>query len=165
MRIPGIKNIACALASSMPADVELKAAAHQVPDISEVQFTPIAFIGEPVCDVESSNENNGSSSSVVLTFVTEHRLEYRRHAWIVQLENGETYLIGSRDSIPSFSCKDTSAGASTANHSETTIKLDSFCAWVSMGDVVPSDAEGSVIFDSWREITEEEVDQIINQLN
>ena len=166
MRVPGIKNIACAPASSIPANVELAAAAGLVPDLEGVQFTPVAFVGEPVCDVETSNEHNGSSSSVVLSFISERRLNYRQHVWVVQFVNGESYLIGSQDSIPSFTCKDSTAGAASANHAEITVKLDSACAWVSLGDLIPmSEADASVSYESWREITEEEVDQIINQLN
>ena len=165
MRVPGIKNIACAPASSIPADVELKAVAGIVPDLSGIQFTPVAFVGEPVCDVEQSNKHNGSASSVVLSFVSTRRLDFRRHVWVVWTVDGGMYLIGSRDSIPSFKCKDSTAGASSANHAEVTVELLSPCAWICMGNVIPSESGGSVIFETWREITEEEIDNIINNLH
>lgn len=167
MRIPGIKSIACAPCASLPADLEPVALAGGTPDISEITFSAIPFIGDPVCEVESSNENNGIGTRVTLTFNVERRVNYRRHAFVVTLHTGESYLIGSSDSIPKFSCKDTTAGPGTTNMSTVTIELSSFCAWVSVGDVAPiSDTDGgTVTFETWREITEEEVTSIINALS
>lgn len=166
MRKPGVRSIACAPASSLPADIELIAAAGGVPDISGVQFVGINHIGEARCEVESSNENNGSDTHVKLSFFVEHRVSFPRHVFVVTFRTGESYLIGSNESIPKFTCVDTVAGPEEANRSAVTVELTSFCAWINIGEVIPMDGgSGSVSFDTWREITEEEIDEMIMGLN
>ena len=150
----------------MPADLEMKALAGISADITGIEFTSVVFTGEPVCEVEESNENNGISRRVRLSFVTEGRISYRRHVWIVEKQTGEQMLIGSRESIPKFSCRDLSGGPGTANRAEVTVELESCCAWVSTSEAVPvATGDGTVRFDHWREMTEEEADSIIDNLN
>lgn len=165
MRVPGIKSIACALAENMPADWEMKAVAGGAPDITGIPFTAIAFIGSPVCEVEESDENNGLQHHTTLSFIVEQHISYHRHVWLVGLPNGANYLIGSKDSVPAFKCKDMTAAPGADNRAEVTIELDSFVAWVNIGGLVPQSTDnGIIIFDTWREITEEEVHNIIDGL-
>jgi len=155
MRIPGIKTIACAPAGSMPADIEMKALAGLTPDITGIAFTAIGFIGEPICEVESGNEENGNVHHIRLSFFIQNSISYRRHVWIVTKQTGENMLIGSRQSIPKFTCRDVSAGPGTANRAEVTVELDSCCSIINVGDVRPTATDdGYIRFEDWRQVAD-----------
>ena len=100
MRVPGIRTIAVAECKGLPADLELTAASGLQPNVSGVSFKAVPFVGDPICDIESTNENNGAASSVKMTFCVPFKPNYRRHCFAVSLATGETYLIGSKESIP-----------------------------------------------------------------
>ena len=155
MRIPGIKQLACVACSALPAELEMQVMAGMTPDVRGIAFTAVSFIGEAVCNVESSNEDNGNTHKFDLTFTTHDRINYRRHAWLVTKRTGETFLIGSKDSIPSFKCKDMTAGPTGKNAAEVTIALESPCSWVHIGDVAPTvHDDGTVTYDDWRSTAE-----------
>ncbi len=164
MRIPGIKSIMCCPASSLPADIEMKVAAGAQPSIIGVSFIDILFIGDPVCTLEDSNENNGNVHKVSLSFTTPGLISCRQNVWVVVTNAGETYLIGSRDSIPSFRCTDTTAGAAVKNASEVTIELESFCSWINVGDVLPTYIDGGyVTFQDWRKVADSTYAKIVHR--
>lgn len=166
MRIPGIRNICVTAAGNVPVDVELAVAAGLTPNLDGVVFTPVAFVGQPVCNVDESNENNGSECSVELTFNVEHRQQLSRHCFVVTLVSGESFLIGNAANVPAVSSKDTSAGPETTNQATIKVSLRSFCAWVSLGDLIPmSEGAAPVVYESWREITEQEVHDIVGDLD
>lgn len=167
MRVPGIKTIAVAECKDLPADLELTAASGQQPNVSGVSFSAVPFVGDPNCDIEYTNENNGAASSVKMSFRLPFRANYRRHCFAVGLATGETYLIGSKESIPMVTCKDTAAGPGTANQCVISVELSAFVAWIPLGNVLATPTgEGStpVGYEPWREITSTEIDAIINGL-
>ncbi len=161
MRVPGIKSIMCCPVGSLPADTEMKAAAGIPVSIVGIAFSEIVFVGEPVCDVENSNENNGNVHKMTLSFTVPGPISYRRHAWVVVTNSGATYLIGSPDSVPAFKCTDTTAGAATKNASEVTIELESFCSWINVGNVLPTYVDGGyVTFEDWRAVADATYSQL-----
>jgi len=167
MRVPGIRTIAVAECKDLPANLELTAASGQQPNVSGVSFTAVSFVGDPTCDIEDSNENNGAAASVKMTFCVPYRVNFRRHCFAVGLATGETYLIGSKESIPMVKCKDTAAGPGTANRCVISVELTAFVAWIPLGNVLATPSgEGSapVGYEQWREITSTEIDAIINGL-
>ncbi len=167
MRVPGIRTIAVAECKNIPADLEITAASGLQPNVSGVSFTAVPFVGDPNCDIEYTNENNGAASSVKMTFCLPFRANYRRHCFAVGLATGETYLIGSKESIPMVTCKDTAAGPGTTNQCVISVELSAFMAWIPLGNVLATPSgEGStpVGFEPWREITSTEIDEIINGL-
>lgn len=166
MRVPGIRTIAVAECKNLPADLELTAASGLMPDLSSISFTDVPFVGEPNCDIEYLNENNGTASAVKMTFCLPFRANYRRHCFIVGLATGETYLIGSKESIPLVTCKDTVAGPRTTNQCVIYVELTAFCAWIPLNVLATLSGESSptVAYEPWREITSTEIDSIINGL-
>ena len=159
MRVPGINSIAVTASANIPATVEMEAAAGVVPDLSGITFTSVPFVGEPVMDIEQSNVRGGQGTKVQLTFRIPFYEDYKDHVFFITTQSDEKYLIGTSDSIPLVSYKDAAAAPDTTNNVTVTVNLESFCACIRIGENEP------VIDADWREITEAEVDTIINSLN
>ena len=159
MRVPGIQGIAFTQASNINAELELQALSGISPDITAIQFTAISFVGAPTLELSDSNENNGSNQHASLTFVMEGSFRERKVAFVVTAANGAIYLIGSCNAIPSITTKDITDNPSTANRTEVTIEITSPIAWMTVNGRASISPELP-----WREITKEEIDEIINNL-
>lgn len=165
MRIPGITHIACCQAADLPKSLELEAMAEMTPSLEGVTFSGLKLTGDATLDIEDSNEHNGINKKAVLVFPTLSGLPGRSLAFAVTCLSGETFLIGTRDSVPSVSVKDSWGPPQNASRMEVTVSLSSPCAWLRIDSLVPvSDTEWSDSFgyDTWREVTEAEIDTIIN---
>lgn len=165
MIIPGIQTISYCPAANVPADIEMKSLCGESIDISQIDFTPIEFIGEPSLQVEDHNENNGDNKSAKLSFVSESRLSGKRLSFVVSTVNGATIIIGTAASVPSLKSSTAIAGAATQNACRYEVELSSPCAWIELNALLKSGATGLPVgYDPWREITEEEIDDIIDAL-
>lgn len=165
MRVPGIKSIAFISALDIDSSIELQAMSGISPDITHLQFTPFSFVGDPKLEISDSNENNGSNRKALLSFIVPFSFRERKCAFIVTASSGAIYLIGSADNVPAISTKDITAGPSTTNHVEVIVELSSPMAWIEVSGVIALGEEYPPVgWDVFREITEEEIDDIINNL-
>lgn len=160
MRVPGVKSIAFISASAVGSDIELQALAGVPVDISALLFTPIIFEGDPSLELNNNNENNGENRHVVFSFVTTGSFKQKHTAFLVTTLNGAMYLIGSANNVPAISTKNITAGPSSTNHVEVTIELSSPIAWIDVFGMISIDGQEYY----WREITVQEIDNIINKL-
>ena len=156
MIIPGVKYIGWCAINSVPADAELKAAAGIAVDISNVSFSALFVVGDATLELADSNENNGSNQKATLSFVTLSEFSQKRCAFIVQTVSGLKYLIGTRDSVPAVSIKDTYAGPTAAHGKAVSVELSAACAWIKLEGVeVTINADDFITFENWRQEAEE----------
>ena len=164
MIIPGVKYIGWCAINSVPADAELKAAAGIAVDISNVSFSALFVVGDATLELADSNENNGSNQKATLSFVTLSEFSQKRCAFIVQTVSGLKYLIGTRDSVPAVSIKDTYAGPTAAHGKAVSVELSAACAWIQViGQESIYTAEGYVTFEDWRQIAEATYAHIVHR--
>lgn len=165
MRVPGVKSIAFISALDIDSSIELQAMSGMSPDITHLKFTPFSFVGDPNLELSDSNENNGINRKALLSFIVPFSFRERKCAFIVTASSGAIYLIGSANNVPAISTKDITAGPSTTNHVEVNVELSSPFAWIEVSGVIALGTEYPPVgWDVFREITEEEIDDIINNL-
>lgn len=142
MRIPGVRQIAFCEAGGLPEDIELQALADITPQLTGVTFHALKLIGDATLDVDDGNENNGSNKKASLSFVTESALSGKELAFVVFCQSGERFLIGTRDSVPAVTIKDTWSPPQGASRREVSVSLSSHCAWIRIDSLVPVSDDG-----------------------
>ena len=139
MRIPGIVKIAACDPMVLPSDLMLIALSGGSIDIDGVPMTGLRIHGDSSLDVEQTNADNGVSETATLTFHTEQRLSSAMRAFVVETVGGAMWLIGTRESVPMVSQRDTTTAAGSANEVEVTVELTAARALLSLTGTAWSD--------------------------
>ena len=163
MIVPGVKEIFYTSASSITNQIVMQVLAGAEPDIDGIEFVPVKFIGEPVLDLTDNNENYGSNRKASLSFVPVVPFAARSCAFLINTASGASFIIGSASAVPSVSTGRTFTTAGSANNSQVEVELQSVLAWFEL-NAIAQETESPVNFDTWREITEEEVMEMVAAL-
>ena len=104
--LPGIKSIYYVPCTSLPSSLMLHALSS-MPIALTTGLVPIPFAGDPTCECESANNNNGPSQSVTLTFQSLEVIpEDIPIAFALTDVNGQSYLIGTKEQpYPLITCR------------------------------------------------------------
>lgn len=104
--LPGIKSIEYLNACKLSSNIVLQAVAGIVPYVY-LPRTPLVLHGESTCEVERTNEGNGTQETLTLQFQTGTVLpEDYPLAFVITDVNGNTYLAGQREQpFPLIDCK------------------------------------------------------------
>ena len=161
MIIPGVKYVGWCVPGAVPADAELQVMAGLPLNIAGIAFTGLMVVGDPKLELSDNNEHNGSNQKALLSFVTLSEFSVKRCAFIVQTVSGSKYLIGSRDSVPSVSIKDTFDAPGSAHGKQVTVELSSPVAWMKViGQESIITEQGYVTFEDWRTIADATYSQL-----
>ena len=161
MIIPGVKYVGWCVPGAVPADAELQVMAGLPLNIAGIAFTGLMVVGDPKLELSDDNEHNGSNQKALLSFVTLSEFSVKRCAFIVQTVSGSKFLIGSRDSVPSVSIKDTFDAPGSAHGKQVTVELSSPVAWMKViGQESIITEQGYVTFEDWRTIADATYSQL-----
>lgn len=165
MIIPGIRQIAYIPSEQLPQDLELVALSGGQPTITDLSFTPVLFVGDPLLELSDSNENYGNNQSAKLSFTVPGTFAHRRVAFLVTTSSALTLLIGSRDSIPTIATKQVTTAPQSKNAEEVSVELNAAVAWIKVeGEWHYSEADHPVGYMPYRVITDQEIDDIVQRL-
>lgn len=163
MRIPGITKIGYLKTDNLPHDLLLTYLSQQPLNLSLV-VNQLNLQGEAECTIEDKDEQNGSSETVSLSFTIEHRLRNRgKLAFVATLADGHSYLIGTREEVPSVTQSDKIAAPDTVNAVDVTVELTASKAWLPLNSIEYEEGQ-PVPFIQWREATEQEIDDMIDNV-
>ena len=165
MIIPGIRQIAYIPCDLLPQDLELVALSGGQPTITDLSFTPVLFVGDPMLELSDNNEHNGKNQSAKLSFTVPGSFAHRRVAFLVTTSSAVTLLVGSHDSIPAIATKSVTTAPNSKNAQEVSVELNAAVAWIKIeGEWHFSEAEHPVGYLPYRVITDQEIDGIVQRL-
>lgn len=104
--LPGIKTIHYVPCSQIPKSVLLCALAKQ-PIVITSDMVPVPFAGDPTCEGERANNNNGVSESITFSFSSLVVIpEDEPLAFVVTDLHNKMFLIGTREEpYPLITCR------------------------------------------------------------
>lgn len=95
--LPGIKAIAYCYAQWLESNIELQSLAD-VPVYVTAPLTNIPTAGEPTCDCDHANHNNGQNEKVTLSFRSRFLIPDGEYlAFVIVDANDQQYLIGTKE--------------------------------------------------------------------
>ena len=97
LSLPGITHIWYILRDYLPDDVVYRAVAD-IPVTLQASPINISLMGEAVCEVEQSFDNNSYIEKSKLTFLTLDEVPTDQHpAFVIETVNGDKYVIGAKE--------------------------------------------------------------------
>lgn len=164
MIIPGINRIGYLRADTLPDGIALRYCLNDVPLNTQLTVNELCLQGEAECSIEEANPNNGLEEKVSLTFRIEHRINNRhRLAFVVTRNDGHSYLIGTKESVPSVTQNDTVASPDAVNAVEVRVEMSAVKAWIPLESLDYTEGTPTP-FIQWREATEQEIDDMIDNI-
>jgi len=170
MRIPGLKFVSIIPASVLPDNLALDTMHGQTLQLpSTVIPSRLAIVGDGTVENTTSQPNNGSNEEFHASFYLEGKLGNKVFlCFIFGFVDGSSYLVGTKESPASFSQTDRHGAAGSDNKVEVTVD---YTAPMTMLPVTVQNYTPAVVDPTqqntqwWREITEAEIDDIINALS
>lgn len=163
MRIPGIQKVGYGTIADLPINIGIDAM-NDVPISLVFHVTRILINGDAECSVEQTDDNNGSAEKVKLTFKADRRIPLRTKLFFcVTCSDGHSYLIGTKESVPSIKQNDTIAAPNGHTVVAVTVELTAPKAWIPLDSIDSSETQ-AIPFIQWREATEQEIDDMIDNI-